>query len=320
MRIVKIKIIIFLSLLIVSVLFLACAQQQIIPSNDNRSYANTVVSYERVQKTDSVSSVLGKTSFPSKIGHKSLSLGGGWIIVDMGEREEIVDSDGYDLRVYESDKNYDPDWLPETYTVYISNDQVGWHKVGFGRGVTSFDINKTGLKQARYVKIVGHYSDSQSDPGPDIEAIEAINMSKDEKPPEIIISSPVLKKGVTFTSRNESLTINGSIKDSGDIHLFNLNGKDVGVDIFGNFSEEVKLDNGENLFSLIAKDKMGNTSKKSFVILKKPTEESKAPLPSSNISPPLNSDVPIAIKETNIQRTNVVNSDGIAVIIGNKKL
>ena len=132
-----------LFIVIISIVFIACVQHQIIPSNDNRSYANSVVSYENVYEDKSVFSVLGKTSFPSKIGFSDLSLGGGWIIVDMGEGEEIVDRDGYDLRVYESDKHYDPNWIPELYTVYISNDQFKWHKVGSGRGVRSFDIKKT---------------------------------------------------------------------------------------------------------------------------------------------------------------------------------
>jgi hypothetical protein len=104
----------------------------------------------------------------------SLGGGGGYVIVDMGAGEEIIDQLGADLKVHET--GYGCGGVNEAYTVYASNSPVGpWVSLGSGNGTATFNIGGL-LPKARYVKIVDpngldNYSGT---PGADIDAIEAL--------------------------------------------------------------------------------------------------------------------------------------------------
>ena len=95
---------------------------------------------------------------------------------DMGIGEEIIDLPGPDLRVYEIDYNYHPEWLSEPYEVFVSNNMKEWRSLGEGNGVTNFDLAKANMSEARYVKIQGILRVPSKFPGPDIEAIEALHI------------------------------------------------------------------------------------------------------------------------------------------------
>jgi len=238
---------------------------KIIPSKNPRSYANVIVADENVHSNRY--GMLGMTKFPSTLGSSSASLGSGWVIIDMGEGEEIIDKEGPDLRVYEHGTKFNPDWRDDLYKVFVSNDRVNWHNLGWGRGIKSFDLSKANLKEARYVKIKGFIEEpSSTSPGPDIEAIEALHMKQDEKAPEIVIVKPSLKQGISITSKEPSTAIYGTVTDESGIRKLTLNGEEVSLDGSGNFVFEVTLVPGENIFTVEAIDTYGNLEKRSFVV------------------------------------------------------
>ncbi|MCB0016224.1 MAG: M23 family metallopeptidase [Anaerolineales bacterium] len=151
-------------------------------------FANNVIGYQALgagnQHTDPAT-VLG----PPSCGTFDLSLGGGWVVVDMGEDEEIADGDGEDFRVYESDPNCSGGGA-SAYAVFVSNSSDGpWVPVGNGNGVSSFDLSSTGLISARYVRIEDRAPASPpATPGADIDAIEAIHVTDEEA--EFLLSLP----------------------------------------------------------------------------------------------------------------------------------
>ena len=162
-------------------IMLGCSNQPIIPSKNSEMYANSVIAFEDVKEGDSISNLLGPTSFSTGKSHKDVTLGDGWVIVDMGKGEEIVDNPGPDLRIYESDRSFDPNWKDELYMVYVSNDNKVWRSLGYGRGTKEFDLATTNLNEARYVKIKGYAEGSGVKAGPDIEAIESLHSRSIEK-------------------------------------------------------------------------------------------------------------------------------------------
>jgi hypothetical protein len=108
---------------------------------------------------------------------RSISLGdGGWIVLDMGLGEAIVDGEGADLIVYEDIFSF---WS-EGYAVYGSNDATGpWTLIGTGVGTQEFDLaNDSGLQTSRYIKIWDDDAWPWTWPweGFDLDAVEALNM------------------------------------------------------------------------------------------------------------------------------------------------
>lgn len=240
---------------------------KIIPSKNPRSYANAIVDHGKVYDKDrGISNILGMARFPLSSG--GTTLGSGWVIVDMGEGEEIVDIEGPDLRVYEHGSNFDPDWRSDLYKVFVSNDRITWHKLGYGRGTKSFDLSKAKIREARYIKIEGivDAEDTGDYPGPEIDAIEALHMKQDEKAPEIVIVEPSLKQGISITTKELSTTIDGTVTDESGIRSVRINGEEVSLDGSGNFMFEVTLVPGENIFTVEAIDTYGNLEKRSFVV------------------------------------------------------
>ena len=94
----------------------------------------------------------------------------GFLHVDMGS--PIFDKSGMDIVVYEGD---DTD---EGYKLYAAQGIDGpWYLVGNGMGTTEFDLNTSGLINARYLKIKddGDGSSGGDDAGFDLDAIAVIN-------------------------------------------------------------------------------------------------------------------------------------------------
>ena len=174
-----------MNMLIILAIGFGCSNQQIIPSTNPDMYAKSVVDSHGISSKElSHTNLLGPTSYPSGIGHKNVKVGSGWIVVDMGKNSVIVDEEGPDFRIYESDNKFNIDWKDDLYKVYVSNDNKKWHDLGYGRGTDEFDLATKNLKEARYVKIKGFTEGSSSvNAGPDIEAIESLHsiVAKQEK-------------------------------------------------------------------------------------------------------------------------------------------
>ncbi|MCK4735467.1 MAG: PGF-CTERM sorting domain-containing protein [Methanophagales archaeon] len=155
----------------------------LLPPEDDRAFANQVVDALIGGPENTFTNpndALGPVNIIESCSEHSgtsgeVSLGGGYIVLDMGMDEEILDEPGSDLRVYEVCKEYYLCGDPESYEVYVSIDGANWDFVGKEKGVAEFDISNTSLDIARYVKIVDAKKDTGGDsPGPDIDAVKAL--------------------------------------------------------------------------------------------------------------------------------------------------
>lgn len=156
----------------------------------------------------------------------SASLGnGGMMVVDMGVHSLIIDGTGDDFTVYEGDDT------AEGYSVSVSNTFNGpWNSLGSGTGTQSFDISDVGLSEARFVKIEddGISNGTKNYPGFDLDAIEALNLTTTNLPPDAGFTylpiQPTTNDLVRFT--DESTDSDGSIGqwlwDFGDDNTSNL--------------------------------------------------------------------------------------------------
>ncbi|MHA1927659.1 MAG: aryl-sulfate sulfotransferase, partial [Candidatus Thorarchaeota archaeon] len=101
----------------------------------------------------------------------------GYLTLDMGVDEEVIDESGFDFEVIASGDNY---------SVYIGNSlEESLEFLGRGYGNMSFDLSLSSLSIARYIRIQMYFGDSVN-----LDAIVALNYnapSVDEDPP--IISS-----------------------------------------------------------------------------------------------------------------------------------
>jgi hypothetical protein len=111
-------------------------------------------------------------------GYVSVGGPGYWLLVDMGEGEEIIDGPGDDFRVYEIGAIFGG--VDEEYDVFGGNSSAGpWTYVGQGWTTSVFDLEGSGLSSARYI-LIDDLSTRTSDgscPGSDIDAIQALNMT-----------------------------------------------------------------------------------------------------------------------------------------------
>lgn len=161
------------------------------PGTDSRAYANSVVDKNisgsaNLNNLDSY--IIGGVDM-KKI--EPLSLGGGYVIVDMGSNELILDEEGDDLRVYETDQVFYGIDTPESYEVFVSQDMQTWVSLGEGKGTSEFDLADSKLKWARYVKIEDRENNkSGRSPGADIDAIEALHFGEESKSAVPVPSTP----------------------------------------------------------------------------------------------------------------------------------
>jgi hypothetical protein len=118
------------------------------------AHADGVVGYGGLG-TGSPLNVLGplyEGKVPGNWSDFSVRIGaGGYLVLDMGEGEEITDRDGYDLYVEEVDAE-DGVGVNDPYLVHVSNDGVTWAYIGDGLGDSYFDLGGI-VSVARYVKI-----------------------------------------------------------------------------------------------------------------------------------------------------------------------
>ena len=100
-----------------------------------------------------------------------------FVVLDMGANEEIIDGDGNDFRVYEVGQALGG--TDEEYDVFASNSPSGpWTFVDRGLAVSEFDLDGTGLAEARYLRIEDQSiaTNGTHAPGSDIDAVQALNM------------------------------------------------------------------------------------------------------------------------------------------------
>jgi hypothetical protein len=104
-----------------------------------------------------------------------VSLGGGWIVLDMGGVFRHGPG-GVDLKVYEVSTNLG-DSGGELYEVLVSMYREGpWTSLGTATGVGIFDLSRAGVQEARFVKIVDKTTgdDGSVAPGVDLDAVETL--------------------------------------------------------------------------------------------------------------------------------------------------
>jgi hypothetical protein len=178
-------------ILMLSLSLTAFAADERTPGTDSRAYANDVVEKElggtaNFNTYDAY--IIGVVDM-NKI--EPLSLGGGYVIVDMGANELIIDESGDDLRVYEKDQIFYGKDAPEAYEVFVSQDLQTWESLGEGKGTDEFDLADSKLNWARYVKIEDkETSTAGREPGSDIDAIEALHFAEEPKSAVPVPSTP----------------------------------------------------------------------------------------------------------------------------------
>jgi RHS repeat-associated protein/CSLREA domain-containing protein len=163
------------------------------------------------------SKVLGPPSCPAW-DFLSLGGGGGYVIVDMGEGEEILDGPGADIKVYEVGSGCGG--INEGYYVYVSNSSSGpWILLGTGSGNSTFDL-ATNLSQARYVKIVDQTGiNSGSTGGADIDAIEALNYVSQIPTPTPTVTNYALRFQPDATSHALLMPSASNLNFGGDMTI-----------------------------------------------------------------------------------------------------
>jgi len=77
---------------------------------------------------------------------------GGFLVLDLGPDEEVVDGPGDDLYVEEVDGEDGPGYTADAFVLFGSTDQVVWTEIGQGFGDTSFDMAGL-LPRARYLRL-----------------------------------------------------------------------------------------------------------------------------------------------------------------------
>jgi len=186
----KISYMVISLILMISLSIVAFADERT-PGTDSRAYANIVVEKElggtaNINNLDSY--IIGVVDM-KKI--EPMSLGGGYVIVDMGANEVILDGEGDDLRVYEVDQVFYGMDTPEKYEVFVSQDMETWKSLGEGIGTAEFDLADSNLKWARYVKIEDRETSiSGRSPGSDIDAIEALHFGEQPQGAVSVPSTP----------------------------------------------------------------------------------------------------------------------------------
>ena len=150
-----------------------------------QKYASKVVSYligGMNNKNTDVDLILKEphTSSKSKKAY-DVSLGGGFIVVDMGVT--IVDGNGPDLVVHESGSSISGASSEPFYVKGSPTMKPGsWVFLGeYSGDKTSIDLKTFGVNNIRYIAIFDTYfktNDSAEYPGADIDAVVALNYKK----------------------------------------------------------------------------------------------------------------------------------------------
>jgi uncharacterized caspase-like protein len=102
------------------------------------------------------------------------------------------------------------------------------------------------------------------------------NLTKDNQPPEIILTSHDISRGMKVVQNEKKITITGRAKDSSGIVEVIVDNKEAYLDKDGNFKAESYLKIGENRISIAAIDRYGNQSTQTFTIIRKNNEQTRA--------------------------------------------
>lgn len=137
----------------------------------------------KANKNTKVESALGAPDIPNPApqnvyGQYTLSLGGGFVIIDM--EKEVIDGQGDDIIIYEVGASYKTA-VNEAFYVKgsIDNSPGSWVYLGEYPGdKTGIDLGKFGVKKIRYIAIFDKpvkADDNSASPGADIDAVEAVH-------------------------------------------------------------------------------------------------------------------------------------------------
>ncbi|MCL5036824.1 MAG: hypothetical protein M1269_06890 [Chloroflexi bacterium] len=140
----------------------------------NQRYAVALVDYQIYGNNNKHNDPADSLGPPDAWGgaENYVSLGGGFIILDMGDDFTCIP--GIGLKVYEASSAF-ADTPGEAYQVFLASRPDGpWRNVGLGVGITNFDPTQVGITKARYIKIVdmSPRDDNSESPGCDIDAVE----------------------------------------------------------------------------------------------------------------------------------------------------
>jgi len=212
----------------------------------------------------------------------------GYLTLDMGQGEDIVNGDGMDFKVVTQGGRY---------IVFVGDPDQPLKKLGEGRGNQSFDLASVNFFNARYVKI-------QFLSGADVEidAVVAINyVTADTDMESPMVSGPddfEIQEGTSITlnwrtfdatPKNYSILFNEELLDSGS-----WDGSDITYEFLWSTSGEVHI-------MLILYDSFGNYVEDSVVIkvLPAPATTSTATSTPSTTSTPVSTSTTPTTAEMN---------------------
>src|SRR5690606_23917923 len=98
--------------------------------------------------------------------------------------------------------------------------------------------------------------------GNESQSTETFRIVVDKNPPDLTITSPQDKSSY-YGSRERQLVIEGETESDANI---TINDRIVVVNSEGHFTYAISLQEGENIFTVIAKDKAGNETKQEFTV------------------------------------------------------
>ena len=91
-----------------------------------------------------------------------------------------------------------------------------------------------------------------------------MSKKKDNIPPQIIITSHEVGRGIVPVPKVPETFVAGQATDKSGIAQVTVNGKSANVDASGNFSADVPLKSGKTKIQIMAKDTVGNVTWKKF--------------------------------------------------------
>ncbi|HID32559.1 MAG TPA: hypothetical protein EYP24_04200 [bacterium (Candidatus Stahlbacteria)] len=175
---------------------------------DGQIYGGYAVPSCRTRRTPTNQDIYFTLKCLGKRDGKSLTLGsGGWIIIDMGPNSPIKDRLGDDLTVVVTSSG-------QTYQVEVADSLDGtFLSIGTGNTTQGFDIQPSGLTQARYVRIKALGT-------PSIDAVESQMPSGVSEPEAIHKPSFTLIRNPSDRIR---FMVNGI--DRVKMHIFSCDGR-----------------------------------------------------------------------------------------------
>jgi hypothetical protein len=103
---------------------------------------------------------------------------------------------------------------------------------------------------------------------PDRSTVDSDTAIRDSKPPNIIITSPSVKRGLKLLVKQESVMVTGQVTDDSGVTFVAVNGVKVDLDESGSFTYDALLKVGENTIIVTAMDVHGNARTERFPIVR----------------------------------------------------